>query len=62
MPNAKEQQPQLSEQDAANAKDPNHPAHPEHPHVCASHHKRPRFVHFHASPVTNERPDMQHGQ
>ena len=29
----KEQQPQVSEQDAQNAKDPNHPAHPEHPHV-----------------------------
>ncbi len=36
MPDAKEQQPQMSEQDAADAQNPNHPAHPKHPHVCSS--------------------------
>ena len=31
----KEQQAQISEQEAQNAKDPNHPAHPHHPHVSS---------------------------
>lgn len=51
MPDAKEQQPQMSEQDAANAKDPNHPAHPHHPHVCTSPYIRPNQnpIHIHFS-------------
>lgn len=44
MPDVKEQQPQMSEQDAANAKDPNHPAHPHHPHVCPSPNVRPNQI------------------